>query len=175
MKKKRKAGKGGGALDAGELAAALQEAHRQVRGLEARLDEYKWLEDSLRRRTRELNERVKELECLYAVGRSLPRAQSLADLLLGVCESLPRGFQFPSATWAAVEIYGQRFHSPGFRPGRCRAQRGVLVRGETVGSVAVCVEPPRGSGGPAVLPEEERLLEMVAALVGRLVEEKVSR
>jgi hypothetical protein len=139
-------------------------------------DEYRWLEESLRKRTRELNERVKELECLYAVGRSLPRAQSLAELLLGVCESLPRGFQYPAATRALVEVYGQRFHLPGFKAAGARAARDIVVRGEAVGALSVHVEPPRGrEGPPAVLPEEERLLEMVAALLGRLVEEKVGR
>jgi len=38
-----------------ELAIALQAAHQQILVLENRLDEFKWLEDSLRRRTKELS------------------------------------------------------------------------------------------------------------------------
>lgn len=161
-------------IEAGDLQAALQAAQRQILSLENQLDEYRWLEESLRKRTKELNERVKELECLYAVSSSLPRANNLAQLLLSVCESLPKGFQFPSRSWASVEVYGQKFSTPGLKPAAHKVSRDITVRGESVGAISVGVSPVFDRYHRlAVLPEEERLLEMVAALVGKLVENKL--
>ncbi|HNW44067.1 MAG TPA: hypothetical protein PKI19_06160 [Elusimicrobiales bacterium] len=161
-------------VDAGELTAALQAAQRQILTLENQLDEYRWLEESLRKRTKELNERVKELECLYAVSSTLPKANSLAELLLNVCETLPKGFQFPASSWVSLDVYGQKFSTQGFRPSIHRISRDLKVRGETVGSISVCIGPVFDRyHKSAVLPEEERLVEMVAAMITKLVEVKL--
>ena len=159
----------------GELVAALQAAQLQIISLESRLDEYEWLEESLRKRTRELNERVKELECLYTVGTSLPASQNLAEFLLGICESLPKGFQFPGSTWVSLRVYEHQFSTPGIRTSGHRISRDILVRGARAGEIAVNVKPVLDRGQrAAILPEEERLLGMVAALIGKMVENKVS-
>lgn len=161
-------------MDIGELVGALQAAQRRIASLENQVDEYKWLEESLRRRTKELNERVKELECLYAVGASLPRANNLAELLVSVCETLPKGFQFPSASWVSIEIYREKFCTRGFRDAAHRISRDLVVRGEKAGAIAVCIEPVFDKyHSAAVLPEEERLVEMTAALICKLVETKL--
>lgn len=163
------------AHNTGELVAALQAAQRQILSLESQVDEYRWLEESLRKRTKELNERVKELECLYAVGTSLPSANNLAELLLSVCQTLPKGFQFPATTWVSLEVFGQKFATPGFKPSVHRVERAIKARGETVGEVSVSIGPVFDRyHKAAVLPEEERLVEMVAALIGKLVESKVA-
>ena len=171
MKKEKTEDYGG---NTGELVNALQAAQRQILSLENQLDEYRWLEDSLRRRTKELNERVKELECLYAVSSSLPNANNLAELLLSVCETLPKGFQFPASSWVSIEVYGQKFATRGFRPSVHRIERDIKARGEAVGAVGVCIGPAFDRDHKrAVLPEEERLVEMVAAMIGKLVESKL--
>jgi len=159
--------------NAGELVNALQAAQRQILSLENQLDEYRWLEESLRKRTKELNERVKELECLYAVS-SLPSANNLAELLLGVCQTLPKGFQFPATSWVALEVYGQKFSTQGFRPSVHRVSREIKARGEAVGTISVHIGPVFDKYHKnAVLPEEERLVEMVAALIGKLLDSKL--
>ena len=159
----------------GELVNALQSAQRQILSLENQLDEYRWLEESLRKRTKDLNERVKELECLYAVSSSLPKANNLAELLLSVCETLPKGFQFPASSWVSIQVYGQKFATRGFRPSVHRIARDIQARGETVGGVSVCIGPVFDRDHKnAVLPEEERLVEMVAAMIGKLLESKLA-
>ncbi|HCC48489.1 MAG TPA: hypothetical protein DEQ38_10315 [Elusimicrobia bacterium] len=159
----------------GELVNALQSANRQILSLENQLDEYRWLEESLRKRTKDLNERVKELECLYAVSNSLPSANNLAELLLSVCETLPKGFQFPASSWVSIEVYRQKFTTRGFRPSVHRITRDIKTRGETVGGVSVCIGPVYDRDHKhAVLPEEERLVEMVAAMIGKLLESKLA-
>ncbi len=159
----------------GELVNALQSAQRQILSLENQLDEYRWLEESLRKRTKDLNERVKELECLYAVSNSLPSANNLAELLLSVCETLPKGFQFPASSWVSIQVYGQKFATRGFRPSVHRIARDIQARGETVGGVSVCIGPVFDRDHKnAVLPEEERLVEMVAAMIGKLLESKLA-
>lgn len=159
----------------GELVAALQAAQLQIISLESRLDEYEWLEESLRKRTRELNERVKELECLYRVGTAMPATQNLAEFLLGICENLPKGFQSPGNTWVSLRVFEQKFSTPGIKTSVHRISRDILVRGERAGELAVSVGPVLDRyHKAAIMPEEERLVEMVAALIGEMVENKVS-
>lgn len=161
-------------ISAGEMAAALQAAQRQILLLENQLDEYRWLEESLRKRTKELNERVKELECLYAVGSSLPRANNLMELLLSICETLPKGFQFPASSWVSIEVYGQTFTTRGFRPSAHKISRELKVRDAAIGSITVCIGPALDDyHKAAILPEEEKLVEMMAALIGQLVNTKL--
>ena len=115
--------------DTADLAAALQAAQQEILSLENKLDEYKWLEDCLVKRTKELNERAKELECLYAVGKSLPGPESLGEFFRAVCETLPKGFQFPGSTWVSLKILGHKFSSRGFKPSGHSISCDILARG----------------------------------------------
>lgn len=159
--------------DRAALVAALQAAQQEILCLENKLAEYKWLEDCLVKRTKELNERAKELECLYAVGKSLPGTESLAEFFRAVCESLPKGFQFPGSTWVSLQILSHEFSSRGFKLSEHSITCDVLARGKPVGNLIICVEPAFDRyHKTAVLPEETRLAGMVAALIGKMVENK---
>ncbi|MBU2574256.1 MAG: hypothetical protein KKH28_09290 [Elusimicrobia bacterium] len=160
--------------DLNELTISLQAAHHQILSLENKLDEFKWLEESLRKRTKELGERVKELECLYAVGNSLPGTKDLVELFQIVCESIPKGFQFPGTTWVSLEMFGQKFSSRGFKDSEHQISCDILVRGKQVGRIIVSVVPVFDRHHKtAILPEETRLLQMIAILTGKIVENKV--
>jgi len=127
----------------------------------------------LRKRTKDLNERVKELECLYAVGNLLPGTRNLAELFLSVCESLPKGFQFPQSTWVSLEVFGQKFASHGFKSSEHQLSRDILSRGQKVGTITVHIGPALDKYHKvAILPEEDRLVGMVAGLIGKMVESK---
>lgn len=153
-----------------ELVQALAEANQQIRGLETRLAEYQWIEEALRRRTRDLNERIKELECLYAVADCL-RADNrdLGHLLQSVVNVIPRGYQHAEATTASIEIHGRTFTSGPARPASASDSCPIAVHGVKSGTVRVQIDTSMLPPASPFLPEERALLRTLATWIGEIV------
>jgi len=157
-----------------ELEEALREAHQEVLRLQSQLEEYRWTEAAIRRRTRELGERTKELDCLYAIVDllRLPRSR-LADVLQGIVDVVPRGYQHPGRTWVRLEARGRSFCSQGFRRTPVFHSVGIRIHGKQAGALTVHVSPdPNPGEGPVFLPEENALLQAVAVWIGEILEHR---
>lgn len=154
--------------DADGMAAALRDAYAVIADLRARLDEYGWIEGALRRRTAELAERVKELECLHAIAAVLrdPR-DDLGTALAEAARIIPSGFQRPAHTCAVLEIHGREFRSPGFRAEGRACTVDIRGGGRRLGRLRVHLRSAPGDpSGTAILPQEQAMLETVAELIG---------
>ncbi|MBE0567826.1 MAG: hypothetical protein IH621_17865 [Krumholzibacteria bacterium] len=163
--------------DSTAMAAALRDAYAVIADLRARLDEYGWVEGALRRRTGELAERVKELECLHAVAAVLRDPRRLpADAFAEAARTIPSGFQHPARTCACLEIRDREYRSPGFRAeGRTCA---VEIRGggRRVGRLRVHLRAAAGADtGVAILPEEQAMLETLAELIGEFAANRAAQ
>lgn len=121
---------------------------------------------------RRLVERIKELECLYAIADLVEnQAISFEEMLQGIAASLPPAFQYPDITAARLRLDAKVFETapldrlpPGLSaPLKVREmERGRL-------DVFYLGERPAADEGP-FLYEERRLLDAVAERVGRVVE-----
>ena len=156
----------------GELVDALREAHQEVLDLQFQLAEYEWLESALRMRTNELNERVKELECVYSISHCLwHRNISLSEMLQDVVNVLPKGYQNPERTWAGLEVSGESFCSYNFRTTPDFHSADIIIHGRRAGTLGVYVLPrPNTAKKTYILPMERALLQIVALWVGKTVE-----
>lgn len=152
-----------------ELLAALAESQARILALEAERDETDWLEHCLRRRTRELSERVKELECLYRVSELLdgPEAPTAATLT-ALADALPHALQRPQSASARVAVRGRAFETPGFAQAAARLSVPVRDGGREIGAVEVGYTPPIPPGEP-FLKEERQLLQAVADRLGSVL------
>ena len=75
----------------------------------------------------------------------------------------------------SLQILGHKFSSRGFKPSRHSITCDILARGKPVGNLIICVEPALDQyHKTAILPEENRLVGMVAALIGKMVENKAA-
>ncbi len=115
-----------------------------------------------------LRERVKELECLYAISnlREL-HFHSVEHFLQAVAVYLPKAWQFPEHACARI-THGQRaFVSENFQPSKWSMSAEVRVDGKPEGFVEVCYRPgvPILPDGP-FLREEHALIRAVAERVG---------
>ncbi|MFA5183331.1 MAG: hypothetical protein WC405_18610 [Syntrophales bacterium] len=155
-----------------ELTEVLREAHQEIIDLQFRLAEYEWVETALQKRTRELGERVKELECLYAISRCLCRsAADLPQMLQDIVNILPSGYQNPKLTWAQLEIAGELVVSPQIRSTPDSHAADILMHGRRAGLLRVYVSAKSSpDGDPAILPMEKALLQTVALWIGKTVE-----
>lgn len=118
-----------------------------------------------------LRERVKELDCLYAITRLSQRQDlSLEALLDGVVGVVSQAWQYPEITRVRLVVHGRRVATPGSRRPVARQSSPVMVQGKRVGKIEVgYLEPrPECAEGP-FLAEERHLLDAVADQLGRIV------
>ncbi|MBE0536681.1 MAG: hypothetical protein IH624_13525 [Phycisphaerae bacterium] len=165
-----------GGISKEELMAALQEANEEIIRLHAQIDEYQWLGEALRRRTMDLSERTKELECLYDVADCLRDLDvDLATILHRIAEIIPKGYQHPRETCVAVTVLGRTFCSPGFVQTACCQHAKIVAGGRHIGDIHAYVAPPGKPGqAPAFLPEEAEMLDALAVWIGEAVEHRRS-
>ena len=116
----------------------------------------------------DLQERAKELRCLYEVEKLLNDVnRPLPEVMREVVEAIRQGWQFPEICVAAIELEGEVFESKGFRPTSCSLETPISVQGEVVGSLRVCYT--KGSleeDTSPFLDEEVQLLESLADRLG---------
>lgn len=117
----------------------------------------------------ELQERAKELNCLYRVDEILARAETPADeLLQSVVAAIPPGWQYPGLCEARLLVDGRTFQTPGFEPTPWMQSAPVVVQGEEAGRLEVIYREamPAADEGP-FLAEERKLLATLAERIGR--------
>ena len=87
---------------------------------------------------RELQERAKELNCLYKVDELLNRHDlSLEEIFRAMIDVLPPGWQYPHDCQAQIIFEDQVIQPSDFVPTPFVQRANVVVQGEIVGSVEV--------------------------------------
>lgn len=122
----------------------------------------------------QLQERTKELHCLYTLLELVNNPDlSLPELLQKIVELLPPAWQFPEATCARIRLKNDEFTTINFREALWRMVAPVLVQGQPHGELEVgFLGEGAGEGTRPFLEEEKPLLEAVARVIGRLLERK---
>jgi len=116
----------------------------------------------------DLQERAKELHCLYRVDDVLSRADaSVDDVVRGVLAAMPAGWQYPAACVARAVIGARIYEPAAFTPTAWKQEVPIVVQGERVGQLEVFYveEYPPADEGP-FLWEERKLLETIADHLG---------
>lgn len=115
-----------------------------------------------------LNERAKELNCLYQVEQvlnqdDLPEEQAYQ----AVVDAIPPGWQYPDVCRAMLVVGDRTYRSGDFEPSLWVQTAEVVVQEEVVGTLSVYYleERPREALGP-FLKEEQRLIQTIADRVG---------
>jgi C4-dicarboxylate-specific signal transduction histidine kinase len=122
--------------------------------------------------SRALQERIKELDCLYGISHIVEDSGgSLEYILQEIVELLPRSWAYPEIACARIVIRDDEYTCYNYAPSPWRQSAPVFVHGEQAGYIEVLYlekRPDRGEGPFAT--EERRLLDAVAERVGRIVE-----
>jgi pyruvate,water dikinase len=85
-----------------------------------------------------LQERAKELNCLYQVGELLSQStRSLEEIFRGIIEVLPPGWQYPHDCQARITFENLVVQPPDFQATSWVQKASIVVQGETVGTVEV--------------------------------------
>jgi predicted nucleotidyltransferase len=118
-----------------------------------------------------LQERAKELNCLYEVEQILARLElPLAEAFQQVVEVIPPGWQYPDICRAMIEYGDQIFTNEEFRPTPWVQLSDIVVQDDLVGRLSVWYTEKRPTEdiGP-FLKEEERLIGTIAERLGHSI------
>lgn len=117
-----------------------------------------------------LQERIKELNCLYGMSRLAERHHdSMEEFLKSLTNFLPASWRYAEFACARIIFLGQTFESGKFEWTRWRQSATIRVNDENVGSVTIIYREkcPMADEGP-FLKEERILLEGVAQRIGEI-------
>lgn len=115
-----------------------------------------------------LQERAKELNCLYRVDEALSRPTgTLATICAELIEVIPPGWQYPDICRARVIVGDAVYERPGFKETPWGQKADIVVLGRRAGETAVYYtgEKPLADEGP-FLKEERRLIDAIADRIG---------
>ena len=115
-----------------------------------------------------LQERAKELNCLYQVGELLSQSsQPIEEVFRGIIEVLPPGWQYPQECQARILFENLQIEPANFRATPWVQTANIVLQGETLGTVEVSYrqERPRADEGP-FLKEERKLIDTIAERIG---------
>ncbi len=130
-------------------------------------------ETQVARILRALQERAKELNCLYRVDELLKSGLPLAEIFTRIVRILPQGWQYPSVAQARIVFDAETIQAPEFEPSPWTQSAYIVVQGQPLGTVEVSYrqQMPRSDEGP-FLKEERKLIDSVAERIAGVVMER---
>lgn len=116
-----------------------------------------------------LQERMKELTCLYALSRDMQEDMSIDRLCRCAVDHLITAMQFPEIAVPAIELFGKRFTSEKYTKELLYGLH-AEIKGESkaYGHLWVYYAEER----PFLIPEEQRLVNSVADAISKWIEHK---
>ncbi|MBA7681572.1 Adaptive-response sensory-kinase SasA [subsurface metagenome] len=121
---------------------------------------------------RHLNERVKELRCLYGIADIAERPGITLDKIYQETVKLvPTSWQYPEVACAQLNIDGKEFKTANYRETEWKQSADIKVKGIKAGMLEIgyLEERPASDEGP-FLKEERALIDAVAERLGRITE-----
>jgi len=138
------------------------------------ISDRKQAEESLRKQTHDLDERVKELNCLYGISKIRERPDiAFEEMLQEIVDLIPPSWQYPEITCARIIIEGQEYKTKNFKETVWKQTSNIVVHGKRIGILEICYleEKPESDEGP-FLKEERSLISAIAERLGRTTEHK---
>jgi hypothetical protein len=120
---------------------------------------------------RSLEERAKELNCLYTIEELLSKTDlNLVNIIYGIIETIPRGLQYSFAAKAKITIYDETYQSSDFKETEWKLSSEIKVQDEVVGNISIYYieQLPPSDEGP-FHKEEKRLIKTVADRIGHFI------
>lgn len=125
---------------------------------------------------KELEERAKELNCLYRIEDALNHSDiTLEDAFKTVVEVIPGGWQYPDITRAKLEYKNKVYKNTDFEETIWQLKSDIVISDEVVGSISVYyLKPTRQFDEGPFLKEERKLLNTISERLGHFILHKDS-
>lgn len=134
------------------------------------------LREHLREHAHQLAERVKELDCLYAISRVFEEPTgTFDDKMNAIASLLPQGWHYPEITSARIKLGDRTYMSSGFQETPWRQRSPITLNGNVIGELEVVYreERPPMDEGP-FLREERTLIDSIAGRISRFYDRHIA-
>ncbi len=132
--------------------------------------EYSKLEKKLLKQTHKLEERIKEINCLYGISKLVEKKHMpLDEIYQGVIDLIPCSWQYPEITCANLTMGNQTFFTGNFRETPWKQSADIAGYGKKKGCLNIYYleEKPEIFEGP-FLEEERSLINAIAERLGHI-------
>jgi len=140
--------------------------------LRQRVTELEKTNQEYRQTVSHLQERYKELSCLYAITQIIDDSNlTLYEIYQHVTDTLPSGLSYPEISRAKIVIGEHDFKTRKYKETDWKLSSDIEIKGEKIGTVEVYYleSKPEIDVGP-FLNEEWLLISIVAGRLGRITE-----
>jgi hypothetical protein len=131
-------------------------------------------EKLLKKQIHALNERIKELNCLYAISEIAgERFSSIESMLVKIAACIKNAWQYPDITCAKIQLHDQEYNTENFKDSPWEQTAEIKIEEQQIGTVKVCylAKKPKCDEGP-FLKEERLLINEIAKRIARIIERK---
>jgi len=138
------------------------------------IQERKRANEVLKQRTHDLDERVKELNCLYGISSLIEKPDiSLYEIIQGAVDLIPSSWQYPEITSARILLEDNEYKTENFEETNWKQSNDIVVYGKRAGVLEICYleERPEIDEGPFV-KEERSLIKVITERLGHIIERK---
>jgi len=173
IKSKDEIGKIALALD--EMVENLQHKTTSVDSLNKEISERKIIEDKLLESNLDLNERIKELDCLYSISDVVEDyGNSVVNIYGNSTGVIAGGMKYVDYTCVRITVDGNEYKTDNFKESEWKLSEDLIVLKKVVGVIDIFYlkEFPELDEGP-FLKEERSLLSAIAERLGRVTERKI--
>ena len=118
-----------------------------------------------------LQERIKELNCLYQLSALITRdSDSIDEIMETIVNTVPSAWRYPEITCARIMLNGKVYKSRGFKITKWVQSSQIFIANEPTGKIEVFYfkRCPSSDEGP-FLREERLLLDAVSEGIGKIV------
>jgi PAS domain S-box-containing protein len=149
--------------------------HGEITGIVAvsqDITEQKRAEREKNRLLDELNERVKELSCLYGIDEIVRKeGATLDEILEDVVYLISASWQYPDIVGSCITYDERQYKTKNFAHTQWMQQADIVVHSKKVGAVTVCYtdEPPTQE---VFIKGEENLIASIAKRLGEIIERR---
>ena len=129
---------------------------------------------ALEKTAADLQERVKELSCLYGISKLVEREDlTFDDIIQRTVELIPHSWLYPDITCAIIKLNNRSYRTKQFRKTEWVQSQEIRVNKKIVGVLEVYLleHKPEKNEGPFLL-EERNLLDAITERVGHIIERK---
>ena len=157
-------------------ALLYEQVNKYAGNLEHQVAKRKKAKKELLKKTHELGERIKELNCLYNVASIFTQPGKTADeILRQIIEIIPPAWQYPDITCAHIIFEGKEFKTANFKVTDWKQSADIFVSDRKSGILEVYYlkDMPELAEQP-FLKEEKILIDGLAGLIGERLQCKKS-
>jgi PAS domain S-box-containing protein len=143
-------------------------------GIITDITERKLAENEKEKILRSLQERYKELNCLYGVDEINRREGiTIEEALKKIVRLIPPGWQYPEITGGCITFEDRKYKTRNFKETKWMQRADIIVNNKKAGLVEVCyLEEKQEINGDAFLKEERHLINAIAVRTGQIIEQK---